>query len=98
MVPTRIDGRAIRGSYCAVLASTLRAGLPESTDPRFKLQPLHDAGRIVVLIDDFDPANRIQIDFLTAARNTYPKARLIVAVKMPFVDTQRLKPVIGIEE
>ena len=34
----------------------------------------------------------------TGIRSQYPKARLIVAVKMPLVDTQRLRPIIGIDD
>jgi hypothetical protein len=97
-VPVLIDSRQIGRSYSAAVASTIRGGLPESDDPRFKLRPLYESGRLVVLVDNVGPGNTNHINFLTTLRNEYPKARLIVAVKMPFVDTQRLKPVIGIKE
>jgi len=98
MVPSFIDGRRIRAAYPAIITSTLRAGLPESDDRRFKLQPLHDSGRLVVLVDDVDPSNTVHINFLSGIRSQYPKARLIVAVKMPLVDTQLLRPIIGIDD
>ena len=97
MVPSVIDARNIKGAYPAVLESTLRSGLPDSTDARFKLEPLHDNGRLVLLIDNLDPSNKLHIDFLTATRSAYKKARMIIAVKLPFVDTQKLRPVLGIE-
>jgi predicted phosphodiesterase len=98
VVPSLIDGRRIRDSYPALVTSTLRGGLPDSNEPHLKLQPLHDCGRLVVLIDNIDPSNTIHHTFLQAVRKQYPKARLIVAVKMPFLDTQHLTPVLGIEE
>ena len=98
LVPVLIDGRQIKRTYSEIVASLIRGGLPESEDPRFKLKPLHESGRIVVLVDNVDPANLNHVNFLTTLRQDYPKARLIVAVKMPFVDTQRLRPVIGIED
>jgi hypothetical protein len=96
-VPVLIDSRHIRKSYSAAVASIIRGALPESDDPRFSLRPLHDDGRLVILIDNIDPGNINHVNFLTTVRKDYPKARLIAAVKMPFVDTQRLKPVIGID-
>lgn len=80
------------------MESHLRNGLPDSTNPQLKLQPLHDHGRLVVLIDNVDPANKAHQSFISAIQQTYPKARLIVAVKMPFVDTQRLRPLVGINK
>ena len=98
LVPIFIDSRQVRGSYSAAVGSTLRRGLPESGDNRFKLQPLHDSRRLVVLIDNVDPSNTDHIAFLTSLRREFSKARVIVAAKMPFVDTQRLRPVIGVEK
>ncbi len=97
-VPSFVDGRRIRASYAAAITSTLRSGLPDSDDRRCKLQPVHDSGRLVILIDDIDPGNNTQIAFLSGVRRQYPKARLIVAVKMPMVDMQRLRPIIGIDK
>lgn len=98
LVPVFIDGRQIRRSYSAAVASTLRGALPENEDPRFKLRPLHESGRLAVLIDNIEPGNTSHVAFLSTLRKEYPKARVIVAVKMPFVDTQRLRPVVGIDE
>jgi hypothetical protein len=98
MVPSVIDGRRIKAAYPAAITSALRSGLPDSDDRRFKLQPLHDGGRLAVLIDDIDPSNNVHIAFLSLIRSMYPKARLIVAIKISMVDTQRLRPIIGIDE
>ena len=98
VVPVLIDGRQICRAYSAVVELIIRRSLPESNDPRFKLRPLHDSGRIAILIDNIDPANTTHIALLTTLRKDYPKARLIVAVRMPFVDTQRLRPVVGIDD
>jgi hypothetical protein len=98
VVPVYIDGRQIRRAYSPAVASTIRGRLPESEDPRFKLRPLHESGRLAVLIDNIDPGNTGHVAFLTTLRKDYPKARVIVAVKMPFIDAQRLRPVIGIDE
>ena len=98
IVPIFIDGRQIRRSYSAAIASTLRAGLPESTDPRFKLKPLHDIGRLLIVVDNTDPSDTSHFEFLGAVRSEYPKARLIVSVRMPFFETNRLRPVIGLKD
>jgi hypothetical protein len=97
-VPIFIDARHTRGTYEAAVTSILRRGLPASDDNRFKLQPLHESGRLVVPIDNIDPGNATHVDFLTTLRTVFPKARLIAAVKMPVVDTQRLRPIVGINE
>ncbi|WP_338156393.1 metallophosphoesterase [Bradyrhizobium elkanii] len=98
MVPAFLDGRRIRASYEAVLASTLRAALPESDDRQFRLGPLHDSGRLIIVIDDIDPTSNSHLSFLTGLREHYPRARLIVGVKLDLLNTDRLKPVIGIEK
>ncbi|WP_157088507.1 hypothetical protein, partial [Bradyrhizobium jicamae] len=98
IVPAFIDGRRIRASYEASIASTLRAALPESDQRQFKLGPIHDDGRLLVVIDDVDPTNNLHIGFLTAIRQYYPRARLIVAVKLDLINTDSLRPAIGIEK
>jgi predicted phosphodiesterase len=97
VVPTFVDSHRIRGAYAAVVTSTLRSGLPYSDEPHLKLQPIHDSGRLVVLVDNIDATSTAHISFLQAVKKQYPKAQLIVAVKMPFLDIQRLRPVLGIE-
>lgn len=98
MVPAFLDGRRIRASYEAALASTLRAALPESDDRQFRLGPLHDSGRLIVVIDDIDPTSNAHLSFLSGLREHYPRARLIVGVKLDLLNTERLKPSIGIEK
>jgi hypothetical protein len=98
LVSCVIDARTIKGAYPAVVDSTLRGGLPDSSDARFKLRPLHDNGRLVLLLDNLDPGNKIHVDFVSAVRSTYPKTRMILVAKLPFVDMQRLKPVVGIDD
>ena len=97
-VPILVDTRHIRGSYQAAVAATLRRHLPETHDVRLKLRPLHDSGRIVLLVDNVDPGNADHVGFLRSVRSDFPKARIIVAAKIPFVDTQRLRPVVGIDD
>jgi hypothetical protein len=98
VVPCVIDARTIKGAYPAVVDSALRGGLPDSSDARFKLRPLHNNGRLVLLLDNLDPSNKIHIDFVSAVRSSYPKARLVLLAKLPFIDMQRLKPVVGIAD
>lgn len=98
LVPCVIDARTIKGAYPAVVDSGLRSGLPDSSDARFKLRPLHDNGRLVLLLDNLDPSNKMHVDFVSAVRSTYPKTRMILFAKLPFIDMQRLKPVVGIDD
>lgn len=98
VVPSFIDARRLRAAYPASVTSTLRSGLPDSDAPHLKLQPLHDCDRLVVIIDNIDPAETVHVAFLQAVRKQYPKARLIVAVKLPFLDIKRLRPALGIND
>jgi hypothetical protein len=52
----------------------------------------------VVLIDNFDPAAPSQLTTLGLLRTHYPKARLIVAAKLPLLLADHLMPVVGIED
>jgi hypothetical protein len=97
-VPCVLDARAVKGAYPAVVETTLRSGLPDTADLRFKLRAVHDNGRLVLLLDNFDPGDEGHIDFVKAVREFYPKTRLILVAKLPFVDMQRLKPVVGIKD
>lgn len=97
MVPVFLDGRRIRVAYEASISSTLRSILPDSDNRQLKLGPLHDGGRLVVVIDDIDPTNNLHISFLAGIREHYPRARLVVGVKLDLLNTESLRPVIGIE-
>lgn len=97
-VPCVLDARTIKGAYPAIVESALRGGLPDSSDARFKLRALHDSGRLVLILDNFDAGNEGHFEFVQAVRELYPKARMILLTKMPFIDMQRLKPVVGIKE
>jgi len=98
VVPLFLDGRRIRGVYEASVTKALRTALPESDDKRFKLAPLHDSGRLVVLVDDIDPSSIQHTNFIKAVRAYFPRARLIVAMKLDLLNTERLRPVIGIDK
>lgn len=97
MVPAFIDGRRIKGDYEAAVNKALRDGLPESEDRRLKLGPIHDSGRLVIIIDDINPEKPQHVSFIKAARVLYPRARLIVGIKLNLLDTDRLRPMIGID-
>jgi 3',5'-cyclic AMP phosphodiesterase CpdA len=94
MVPAVLDARKVK-SYKAAITAALRGALPDSDDPRFKLQALHDANRLVVLVDDLDPTNQDQVAFIVSLRASYPKARLVTIAKLALLDIQGLRPVIG---
>jgi hypothetical protein len=98
VVPVFLDARRIRATYEATITTTLRGALPESDQRQFKLTPLHENGRLVILVDDVDPANNRHISYLAGIRQYYPRARLIVAVKLDLLNTERLRPVVGIEK
>jgi hypothetical protein len=97
MVPAFIDARRIKGSYEASVNKVIRDALPESEDRRLKLGPLHDSGRLVIIVDDVNPEKPAHVSFIKAVRNLYPQARLIVAIKLNLLDTERLRPIIGID-
>lgn len=98
VVPTFVDARRIKGAYEAAVNKALRDGLPESEDRRLKLSPLHDSGRLVVVCDDIDPRKPAHVNFVKAVRALYPKARLIVGIKLNLLDAERLRPMIGISD
>jgi hypothetical protein len=75
----------------------MRDALPESEDRRLKLGPLHDSGRLIIIVDDVNPEKPAHVSFIKAVRNLYPQARLIVAIKLNLLDTDRLRPIIGID-
>jgi hypothetical protein len=52
----------------------------------------------VVLIDNFNPAEPSQLVILELIRTHYPKARLIIAAKLPLLLGDHVKPVVGIED
>jgi hypothetical protein len=80
------------------MSASLRAALPESDQRQFKLGPLHENGRLVILVDDVDPSNNQHIAYLAGIRRHYPRARLIVAAKLDLLNTDRLRPAIGIDK
>lgn len=98
VVPLFIDARRVRAAYEASITATLRGALPESDQRQFKLASLHENGRLVILVDDVDPSNAQQIAFLEGVRQHYPRARLIVAAKIDLLNTEHLRPVLGIEK
>jgi Calcineurin-like phosphoesterase len=98
VVPLLLDARRFRGNYEASMSASLRAALPESDQRQFKLGPLHENGRLVILVDDVDPSNNQHIAYLTSIRQHYPRARLIVAAKLDLLNTDRLRPAIGIDK
>jgi hypothetical protein len=98
-VPALIDARLLKSRpYEASIANILRGALPDSTKPSLRLQSLHDCGRLVVLIDDFDPADQIHIVSLQFLSTHYPKARLIVSAKIPLLPGDHVIPVVGLDE
>ena len=56
-----------------------------------------NSGRLVILIDDVDPANSEHVSVLRQLGISYPKARYIVAAKMPNLPGDHFLPVVGIE-
>lgn len=98
VVPLFLDARRFRSTYEASVSAVLRSALPESDQRNFKLASLHENDRLVVLIDDLDPSNNQQTAFLAGIREYYPRARLIVAAKIDLLNTDKLRPVIGIEK
>ncbi|MGD1015669.1 MAG: metallophosphoesterase [Roseiarcus sp.] len=98
-VPALIDARRFRARpYEASMANILRSALPDSQNPSLRLQSLHDSGRLVVLIDDFDPADKFHVASLAFLSTRYRKARLIVSAKIPLLPGDYVLPVVGIDE
>ncbi|MCW2282753.1 putative MPP superfamily phosphohydrolase [Rhodoblastus acidophilus] len=96
-VPAIVDSRKLK-SYEASITSTIRASIPDSNSPSLKLLPLHDAGRLLILIDDFDVANLEHMDSLKVMYSTYPKAKFIITAKLPLFKGDGLKPILGLEK
>jgi predicted phosphodiesterase len=97
LVPVLLDARRLK-AYPANISGALRGGLPETSDPRMKLAPLHESGRLVVLVDDFDPSNIEHRAMLEMLNVSYPKARIIVAAKLPLFYADGVLPIVGISE
>jgi hypothetical protein len=95
-VPLYIDARRLR-EFPASITSTLRRALPDSTDPSLKLQTLHDGGRLLILIDDFDPGNTRHTTSISLISQVYPKARLVIAAKLSLYNADNVFPVVGID-
>ena len=96
VVPVIIDARRLK-PYASNISSLIRAELPESIDASLKLQALHDGGRLLLLVDDYDPAIAVHTESIATIRLTYPKARLIIAAKIGLIYTDHLKPVVGVD-
>ena len=96
VAPSFVDAKRIRTSYPAIVTNMLRSGLPESDHQELKLQSLHNSDRLVALIDNVDPANAEHQSFLRTLRTLYPKARIILAATIPFLNLEHLTPVLGV--
>ncbi len=97
LVPVFLDARRLR-PYENGITSAFKAELPETTEVSLKFQSLHDSGRLLALIDDFDPTNEAHVQAISVLRISFPNVRLIIAAKLPLIYTEHLKPVIGIEK
>jgi hypothetical protein len=96
-VPALLDARNLR-PYENSITGFLKSAIPDSDEKSLKLPSIHDCGRLVVLIDNFNLAEPSQLVILELIRTHYPKARLIIAAKLPLLLGNHVKPVVGIED
>jgi hypothetical protein len=98
IVAAMFDARRLR-HYPARISRAIKGSLPESSDPSLKLQSLHEGGRLVLLVDDFDPADAAHANSLEALKSEFPKARLIIAAKLArFIAEDYTRPNINIDK
>jgi hypothetical protein len=63
VVPALLDARNLRPYENSITAS-LKSAIPDSNEKSLKLSSIHDCRRLVVLIDNFDPAEPSQLVIL----------------------------------
>lgn len=97
VVPVVLDARKLRAYPNAILGA-IRGEIPDSDDPSLKPIPLHDAGRLLIIVEDFDVSSVTQVDSMKLLIKEWPRAKLVVVAKMPFIVPDRLRPVLGIDD
>lgn len=96
-VPALINAHDLK-PYAAHITGVLKAALPETDDKRLKLESLHEYGHLVILIDDFDASDQANCSSIKIIRESFPKARMVVAARMSVLLPEHILPVIGIED
>jgi hypothetical protein len=98
VVPALLDASRLK-PYSANIASAIKGSLPETSDPSLKVQPLHDGGRLVLLVDEFDPGDEAHDRILKILKSEFPKARLIIAARVaPLLSEDYIRPDLKLDE
>lgn len=94
-VPCLLDCRHLK-DYDSNITAFVSRGIPKSSEKSLTLENIHNAGRLLIVIDDVDPGDELHIRIIKRVCFIFYKAKVIFGVKAPNVLTRTFVPKIGL--